>query len=526
MVAIAVFVAGWIGFSMLHQQRIPFAGQIVGLLFDFLFLTLGTMLFFSTGIILYGSLFSSGETAFLLSTPARADRIFAYKFQTAVGFSSWAFLLLGLPVLFAYGIVYAVSWPFFLVLPVFLIGYVLLPGSVGSLFCIVIVSLVPQRRKQALVVLGLVVVALAGWWGYEVFHSAGTALGGDRDALQGLFGQLKFASHPLVPSHWMSWGLQASARGDLSAALMPLALVWTNGLMAYLMAAFAAKQLYRSGYNRIATGAELRKRYRESRLDQLQMHLLFFLDRPTRLLIIKDFRTFRRDPAQWAQILLFIGLMMLYFLPTRQFYTEDLGRRGQQGVSLMNLFATSMLLCAYMGRFIYPMISLEGRKFWILGLLPLPRNRLLWGKFGFAAVGAMVFAQSLVILSDFLLRLDPIGIAIHVLTVAMLSLGLSGLSVGLGAIMPNFRETDPSKIAVGYGGTMNLVASLMYLLVTISLMAAPYHAVQLSISERDSWTLRDKAIVVMGLLVGVVVASCAIVIPLRAGIRNLRRMEF
>ena len=51
-----------------------------------------------------------------------------------------------------------------------------------------------------------------------------------------------------------------------------------------------------------------------------------FLDRQTRLLIVKDFRTFRRDPAQWAQILIFAGLMLLYFVNSPQFYQSDRGR--------------------------------------------------------------------------------------------------------------------------------------------------------------------------------------------------------
>ena len=63
---------------------------------------------------------------------------------------------------------------------------------------------------------------------------------------------------------------------------------------------------------------------------------------------------------------------------------------GTITVSLTNLTATSILLCAYTGRFIYPMLSLEGRKFWILGLLPLKRDRLLWGKFTFSATWALL----------------------------------------------------------------------------------------------------------------------------------------
>ncbi len=50
------------------------------------------------------ALFHSREGAFLLSTPATTDRIFAYKFAEAVAISSWGFFLLGSPLMAAYGI--------------------------------------------------------------------------------------------------------------------------------------------------------------------------------------------------------------------------------------------------------------------------------------------------------------------------------------------------------------------------------------------------------------------------------------
>ena len=63
------------------------------------------MLIFSTGIILYTGLFQSRGGAYLLTTPAAPDRIFAYKFFEAMAYSSWAFLLLGSPMMVSFGIV-------------------------------------------------------------------------------------------------------------------------------------------------------------------------------------------------------------------------------------------------------------------------------------------------------------------------------------------------------------------------------------------------------------------------------------
>jgi ABC-2 type transport system permease protein len=524
MVAGAVGGASWEGFNLMAINRIPFAGGIIGILFDFLFLSLSVMLFFSGGIIIYGSLFSSPETAFLLSMPARADRIFAYKFQTATAFSSWAFVLLGCPILFAYGLVYSVSWHFYVILPVVLLGFVLLPGSLGSIACLLLVSLLPQRRKQALSILALLFLLFVGWRVVVIAVAARESLNsGNRDSLQNLFVQFEFARSPFAPSHWMTQSLQAAARGDLASAAMPVALIWSNGLFAYLLAAVSARYLYRHGYNRIATGTDLRKRYGGHWLDQAAMSILRFLDKPTRLLFIKDFRTFRRDPLQWAQILIFSGLVLLYILNSRQFYREDFPERFRQGISLMNLTAMAMLMCAFMGRFIYPLISLEGKKFWVLGLLPISRDRLIWGKFIFAAAGAITIAEVMTLISDLILAMNGIAILIHLLTIAVLALGLSGLSVGLGAWLANFRETDPSKIAVGMGGTLNLVAGLLFLVLTIALMAGPYHSI---LMFRDDLPEKFIPAIIGGIMMGLALGVCTVLIPIRIGIRTLRKMEF
>src|SRR5438045_3143282 len=94
-----VFAVSWHGFRFMAIQRLELGGGIVGMLFDLLFLALAALLLFSSGLILYSSLFSVQEAAFLLTSPAADDQVFAYKFQGALAFSSWAFLLLGGPIL-------------------------------------------------------------------------------------------------------------------------------------------------------------------------------------------------------------------------------------------------------------------------------------------------------------------------------------------------------------------------------------------------------------------------------------------
>jgi ABC-2 type transport system permease protein len=321
----------------------------------------------------------------------------------------------------------------------------------------------------------------------------------------------------------MTRGVMAAARGDITGALVPLAQVWSNGLVLFVLAAWIARRLYRTAYDRFAGGGRGKKVYRTSWLDRVMEWLVFYLDKRTRVLIVKDFRTFRRDPTQWVILVIFGLLMLLGASNFRQYYAGEFRVMDRYAISLMNLCGTAILLCAGLSRFVFPLISLEGRKFWILGLTPVSRDQLLRGKFAFAATGSLLFAEPLILGTDLMLGLPWEGLVLHAAVVAILALGLSALNVGLGAYMPTFRETDPSKIVVGFGGTVNMVTGLGFLIAVIGLMAVPFHAAQLANRATHApvspW-------VFAGVPVALALGAAAVVFPLRVGARALRETEF
>lgn len=521
------FFVSYEGFTFVQNQKllVSLKGGLIGTVFDTLFFTLSVMLVFSTGIILYGSLFSSRETPFLLSTPIPDDHVFSFKFQGAIAFSSSAFLLLGSPLLLAYGIVADAPWYFYPMTLVFFLGFILLPGAVGAILCLLLANYLPRQRKHVVLVSMLTLILIGTASVYSFMNSIQTR-GLAENEVQQLLRRFEFSTSTLAPSHWIGWGLISLARGDLPNSMYYLALICTNGALLYLLTTWLASRLYRRAYNRLSTGGSQRRQYRENWWDRTLDKSLFFVDPRMRLLIIKDFRTFRRDPTQWGQILLFFGLMGVYFLflNSRRIFIEDLAWGPQNGLSAINLIAISFLLCAYQGRFVYPLLSLEGRKFWILGLLPLSREKILWSKFAFASAISLIIAETLIIASGLVLGVPFWGLILHIITIGVLSLGLSGLSVGLGALMPNFRETDPSKIAVGFGGTVNLVVGLGYLLLLLATMTGPWH-VMLAMRGSASFGLFGVILLIVGLGAGFILGAIAVILPLRMGAKNLREME-
>ena len=116
--------------------------------------------------------------------------------------------------------------------------------------------------------------------------------------------------------------------------------------------------------------------------------------------------------------------------------------------------------------------------------------------------------------------------SVHTLPVLVAALGLSGLNVGLGAYLPNFRETDPSKIVVGFGGTVNMVVGLLFLLLVIASMSVPVHVAGLRPSLGVAVDREFPPWAFAGLPVGLLLGAVAVALPLRAGGRALRATEF
>ena len=112
------------------------------------FLSLLVMLIFSAGIILYTGLYQSREAAYLLTTPASPDQIFAYKYFEAIAFSSWAFLLLGSPLMVSFGIVEDANWKFYAIFPVFFLAFVLIPGSLGAIAALLVAAFLPSAPED------------------------------------------------------------------------------------------------------------------------------------------------------------------------------------------------------------------------------------------------------------------------------------------------------------------------------------------------------------------------------------------
>ncbi len=504
--------------------------QTIRAVFGMFFASLMIMLAFSSGVILYGSLFRSPEIPFLLTIPARTERVFLHKFQEAILLSSWGFVLLGSPMLLAYGIVAGAPWYYYAMLLPFIVAFVYIPAGTGAILCLAIMRWLPGRQIHMLVAAGIVLVIAVAWGAWSL------ATGPESNLLtpawfQEILGRLRFTERRLLPSWWLSTGLLEASRHVWSESVLFLALMIANALFCRQVAVWMAGHIYRNAYSALQGKHVRRKR---SKTVQIHHEVFWFVPVQMRLLLVKDLRLFCRDPVQWSQFLIFFGLLALYFLNIRRF-SYDIHYVGWVNmVSFLNLSVVGLLMSTFTTRFIFPMISLEGSRFWFLGLLPVRRETILWSKFLFAGCGSIIPCSGLVLLSDVMLHISPIVMAGHQLTCLILCVGLSGIAVGLGALMPNLREQSPSRIAAGFGGTLNLVVSTLYILVIVLLTALPCHFYLTARQIHPAMAAGQPSALhwwlvfwlVAGTTGSILLGIFATVIPMRAGFRAFRQLEF
>jgi ABC-2 type transport system permease protein len=399
----------------------------------------------------------------------------------------------------------------------------------GAITAIVVANIFPKQQKLVLSVGVIATVAMVVGLAVRLWRTPGDTL--TSDWLGNMQNRLAFCQHPLWPSRWMSAGLLASARGDWPRSGYYLMVLSAHAGLLYLAAAAVARDLYFRGYSRAQGGRSNRRHTGLYAVDAVFHRLFFFLPQPIRLLILKDLRTFRRDPAQWSQFLIFFGLLAFYFLNIPRLGYGVQSPSWRNLVSFLNISVTALILSTFTSRFIFPLLSLEGRNFWVLGLLPVGRAQILWGKFAFSVGISLVATEVLVFLSDLMLGMSPVMIALHVGMVAILCLGLSGISVGLGARLPNLRETDPSKIAVGFGGTLNLLVSLVFIFAIVTALAVPCHLYFLGQENAVStnFALSHRGFrfwLTAAIVVSLIIGALGTIVPLRIGIQAFRRMEF
>ena len=142
-------------------------------------------------------------------------------------------------------------------------------------------------------------------------------------------------------------------------------------------------------------------------------------------------------------------------------------------------------------------------------------------KFFFSFICISIISEALIWTSSLMLRMPMATCIAQGVTLLGICAGLSGMAVGLGAMYPNFKDDNPSKIVSGFGGTLNLVLNIAFVFLCVAVQAAP---LVLRYTKLPVYLSGFNNIPVAILLV-MSISIIACVIPLRMGMNAFRKLE-
>jgi ABC-2 type transport system permease protein len=442
--------------------------------------------------------------------------------------SSWMIVVFGTPVYLAFGFVYEAGWAYYAAIPAVTIPFLLAPAGAGVIVTMALVSAFPARRIRDVLFL-LAVLAAAGL--FLLLRLLQPEKLVNTDAQLEVLGFIQTLQAPVkswMPNFWVAEVLGELARGRLEdRGWLCLALLWTTGPGMMTLALLFARTFYTEAFSKSQEAGRVRVS-RTGPINRLVAAAAAPFALATRQMVIKDLRVFMRDTTQWSQLFLLAALMIIYIfnvrvLPLSRFGAEKLYL--QNVISYLNIALAGFVISALAARFVYPMVSLEGRAFWIVKTSPLSLSGFLWSKFLMSAVPLALIGEVLVVVTNHLLEVDPVVKVVGMGTILGMTFAISGLGVGLGARFPKFTVENPAKVATSFGGVLYMILTMAVIALVVGLEASPTYYYFLARLRGDVLTTGQIVFTMICLAAAGAVLSVAALWPMRLGLKWIEEME-
>jgi ABC-2 type transport system permease protein len=516
-------------FAVIFRMLIYFRGTqgigdlLAAKLLGIAFLTFLMILVLSNVITALSTFFLSEDLELVVAAPVEAESVYGARLIETIVDSSWMVALLAIPLLIAYGVVYAADAGYYVLALATLVPFLVIPAVVGSALTLVLVNIFPARRTRDLLALvGLFaaagVVALLRFIRPERLMSPE-----EFRSLVDFVSVLRTPTSPWLPSEWVSDSLMSYLGGYFQ--WFPFLFLWSTAAMLVVVGAWLHRRHFDEGFTRAQEGAERKGSSVQSRI----LERVFALATPsTRGIVAKEVRVFFRDTTQWSQLIL-LGVLVavyVYNITVLPLYTgEQVSFLLINVVSFLNLGLAGFVVAAIAARFVFPQMSIEGRMMWLLKSSPLDVGDLFWSKYWIGTVPLLLVALPLIVITNVVLDASWFILILTSLTMVGVTFALTALALGFGALYPNYETENVAEIPTSFGGLLFMMAAVTYLAGVVILEAWP---VYLYLSSRFQGGGASVSVtpLVLGVSGAIALTAAAIVVPLRAGMAKVRSVDF
>lgn len=494
-----------------------FGPLLTGKLLEILLLSLFGMLCFSNIVTALSSFYLSDDLELLLSLPISRPVFFYARFQDTVAQSSWMMGFFGLPVFLAYGIVQGAGPIYYLLLLIVIPAFVAIPATFGVLVATLLVNVFPARRtREALALMGVLFV-VGIFILLRVVKPERLVNAQDFESLAAYVAELQTPVPELFPPRWAADVLLA-ALSNRTVPLIELGLLLTGAVAAVGFTRQVLRRYYDSGWTRSQEAAPARLA-RSAALDWTLAIATRFLPRDMVPIVVKDVKSFFRDPAQWSQLFLLGSLIVIYLFSVQALPTDMISSRylrvWKNALAFLNLGMAGFVMAGIAVRFQFTAVSGEGRAFWMIRTAPVDPVRYLWAKALPGLMPMLFVGVTLIVASNIILETPPAIMAIGAYTAVLLAFGISGIAMGMGATWPDFKADNAARAASGPAGILFMVASLCLVAVVLLLLAPPVVFILGSQLSDIPFTTLQQGVTVACVAGAGVACAAATVLPIR-----------
>lgn len=491
-----------------------------------LFVTFFSVLLLSNTVSALTTFYLAGDVALLFAAPVGTRRLHHARFIETLVSSSWMVLLFGLPAFLAYGVVYEASPWFYAGAVATMLPFLVIPAAIGVLVTTALVMVFPARRARdgLLVLVGLLVgvaFVLARTLRPERLAEP-SGLVGFAAFLVGFGGE----PSPYLPTTWAAEVLIPLLGAREGEPVFHLALLVTTAAMLFLVSAAVVERFFPAAWSRaqegrISSGAE-------RPLARWLRAITAPLPRTTGLLFAKDLSIFFRDASQWSQLLLLLALTVIYVY---NFSVLPIGDDSALGIVLRdvaafcNLGLAAFVTTAVAVRFVYPMVSLEGRSWWILRSAPIPLASVWWSKFWLGYLPILTLGEILVAATNHFLGVGHGLTLVFGLTLVPLLAAVVSLGLAFGAAYPRLDTQNAAQIATSFGAIVYMVSCLGLIGLVSALEAWPVSRMFWASHARTPLGGFELLLVALAFAATLVCCMVAFVWSRRSGIRALARLQ-
>ena len=518
--ALSIVALFWVGtyyffhgiFVYLHGM--PLFGPILATrLLAMVFLIFLFMILFSDIVTALSSLYLAKDLDSLIARPIEMVHIFGHKMVQVLFYGSWVVLCFGLPMFIAYGNTNNAAWSFPALSVVLVIPFLVIPAGVAVFVTMLVARFLPARRVRFLLVCFVIFFGGMTFALFRIIRPEFITSPERIASVEQYLYQLRVADSVYLPSSWLTESFRSAIDSRTAdTAFYGLLLLSTAGVV-LIGSTWLAAGVYYNGWERARSS--------QTGTGRGRVRGDCALVPGARAVVLKDIRTFVRDPAQWAQLVLLVSLVVVYLVSNRRLPVDLDEAFWKNLLVFVNMGLTAYILATIALKFVFPSISLEGRNFWIVGGSPLSMRRFVAAKFWGSLLILLIPAELLMFLSGIILKVEPGMAVLAAVTILVLTAGLTAMAVGMGAMMPRFDLDSAAEISSGLGGLLNIIFALLYVAAVIVLIAWPVHLY----SGQGLAAALGRPEVRIAAAAFVVINTAAIWLPMRLGLRSLLRKE-